>query len=95
MEFQIKLMIKPIRNNILAKAFKEDAFSNGGIIVPESYRKDGDKVEILAVGNGTKKRPMNLSPGIAYKIHKSGTPVEYNGEKYLILDQAHILALEK
>lgn len=94
MEFQINIMIKPIRNNILVKAFKEDAFSNGGIIVPESYRKDGDKVEILAVGNGTKKRPMNLSPGVAYRIHNAGTLVEHDGERFYILDQAHIIALE-
>lgn len=87
-------MIKPIKNNILVKAFKEDAFSNGGIIVPESFRKDGAKVEILAVGGGTKKRPMNLQPGIGYRIQNAGTPVEYMGEKYYILDQAHILAVE-
>lgn len=92
-EYQIN-MIKPIRNNILVKAFKEDAFSNGGIIVPESFRKDGSKVEILSVGDGTKKRPMNLHPGIAYRISGAGTPIDYNGEKYYILDQAHILAIE-
>lgn len=87
-------MIKPIRNNILVKVFKEDLFSTGGIIVPESYRKEGSKVEILAVGNGTKKKPMTLSPGIAYRIQSAGTPIDYNGEKYYILDQANIIALE-
>lgn len=87
-------MIKPVKNYILVRAFKEDALSLGGIIVPESYRNDGSKVEILAVGSGTKKRPMTLSPGIGYRIKNAGTQIDYNGEKYYLLDQAHILALE-
>jgi co-chaperonin GroES (HSP10) len=87
-------MIKPIKNYILAKAFKEDSLSMGGIIVPESYRKDGSKVEILAVGEGTVSRPMAIKPGLGYRIKGAGDEIEYNNEKYYLLDQAHIIALE-
>lgn len=87
-------MIKPIRNYVLAKAFKEDSISRGGIYIPETARGDGSKIEILDVGNGTKKRPMNIRKGIAYRILGSGTPIEHNGEKYYLLEQNTILAYE-
>lgn len=87
-------MIKPIRNNVLFKAFKQDATSMGGIIVPESYRKDGCKVEILAVGDGTKKQAMTLKPGIAYRIHEAGQPFIYEGETVYLGHQNIFLAQE-
>ena len=92
-EFQTN-MIKPIRNNVLFRAFKEDAVSFGGIIVPDSVRKDGSRVEILAVGNGTPKRPMKLSPGIAYRIQGSGQAIDIDGETLYIVDENAILARE-
>jgi chaperonin GroES len=89
-------MIKPIRNNVLFKAFKEDAMSYGGIIVPESVRKDGCKVEIIAVGDGTPKRPMRLKPGsIAYRIQNAGQELEFEGNKYYLIDENAILATEE
>ena len=87
-------MIKPIKNNILFRPFKEDAMSYGGIIVPESFRKDGSRVEILAVGSGSKKRPMKLKPGIGYRILQAGQPFEYDGQTVYLGDQNIIIAAE-
>lgn len=88
-------MIKPIKNNVVVKAFKDDAISVGGIIIPESYRIDGSKVEIVAVGNGTPKKPMKLEAGrIGYRIFGAGMPIVHEGEKYYILEDNAILALE-
>lgn len=86
-------MIKPIRNQVLVKAMKEDEMSSGGIIVPESFRKDGSKVEIVAVGNGTKDKPMMLQPGmVGFRVSEWGTPVEDDGVLYYLMDQDAILA---
>lgn len=86
-------MIKPIRNQVLVKAFKEDEMSSGGIIVPESMRKEGSKVEIIAVGNGTPSRPMRLKPGMTgFRVKDWGVPVEDNGELYYLMDEEAILA---
>jgi len=88
-------MITPIRNQVLVKAIKEDEVSSGGIIVPDSYRKDGAKVEVMAVGNGTIKRPMTLTPGmIGFRVKEWGVPVEDNGEMYYLMDQEAILAID-
>lgn len=86
-------MIQPIRNQVLVKAMKLDEVSAGGIIVPEYLRKDGSKVEVIAVGNGTKNKPMNLKPGmIGFRVSDWGTPVEDNGNLYYLMDQDAILA---
>lgn len=86
-------MIKPIRNQVLVKAFKEDEVSAAGIIVPESYRKHGCRVEIIDVGNGTKNRPMKLKKGeIGFRVKDWGVPVEDNGELYYLMDDKAILA---
>lgn len=86
-------MIKPIRNQVLVKAFKEDEVSAGGIIVPESLRKYGCRVEIIDVGSGTKNRPMKLKKGeIGFRVKDWGVPVEDNGELYYLMDDKAILA---
>lgn len=86
-------MIRPIRNQVLVRAFKDDEQTAGGIIVPESLRKDGSRVEIVAVGNGTADRPMFLKPGmIGFRVSDWGVPVEDNGETFYLMDDKAILA---
>lgn len=86
-------MIQPIRNQVLVKAMKEDEVSAGGIIVPEYLRKDGAKVEIVAVGDGTSHKPMTLKPGmIGFRVDNWGTPVEDDGNLYYLMHQDAILA---
>jgi chaperonin GroES len=88
-------MIQPIRNNVLVKCFEVSNISDGGILVPDSFKKDSNKVRIIAVGDGTKKRPMKLKSGdIAYRVRDWGTEVTDNGEKYFIMDDQAIIALQ-
>lgn len=88
-------MVKPIRNQVLVRAFKEDEVSAMGIIVPDSYRKDGCKVEIIEVGSGTKRRPMKLKKGeIGFRVKDWGVPVEDNGELFYLMEDVAILATE-
>jgi chaperonin GroES len=86
-------MIQPIRNNVLVKCFAGDSISEGGIIVPDAFKKDSNKVEIVAVGNGTKKKPMRLKKGdIGYRVKDWGTEVIDNGQKYYLMDDSAIIA---
>lgn len=86
-------MIQPIRNQVLIKMFLEEEISKGGIIVPDSYRSESDKGEIIAVGNGTKKTPMQFKGGeIVFRVHEWGEPIIENGEKYYLMEQNSILA---
>jgi len=87
-------MIQPIKNNILVRLFESPEITDGGLIVPESCRKDSDKVQVIEVGSGTTKRPMKLKKGdIGFRVHAWGTPVEENGNTYYIMDETAIIAL--
>lgn len=86
--------MQPVNQNILVKPFQSDNISEGGIIVPDSYKKDSNKVEVVAVGNGTTLRPMRRKVGeIGYRVKDHGVEILVNGEKHFILDQSWIIAL--
>jgi len=88
-------MAQPIRNQVMVKAFEGDSVSQFGIIVPDSFKKDSNRVAIVAVGKGTKARPMNLKAGqIGYRVMDWGLPFEENGEKFYVMDADAILAVE-
>lgn len=88
-------MIQPIRNNVLVKPLGKQQQSTGGILVPESYQKDSNRVEVVAVGNGTKGNPMPLKPGmIGYRVQDWGTPIEENGTTYYLMEASAILCTD-
>lgn len=86
-------MIRPIKDNVLIKPFLADEKSVGGIIVSEAHRGLSDKCEVIAVGNGTKKVPMNWKPGdIAFRVHACGDEIIIDGEKYFIVKSNWLIA---
>jgi len=87
-------MIQPILNQVLVRPLEADNISEGGIIVPDSCKKDSNKVQIVAVGNGSKKKPMNRKVGeIGYRVKDNGVEVLVDGIKHFLLDQSWIIAL--
>lgn len=87
-------MIQPIRNNVLVKPFLIEEKTEAGLIVPESCRGESDKVEVVAVGTGTKDKPMKLRAGdIGFRVKGWGQPVKDNGVTYYLMDASAILSL--
>jgi chaperonin GroES len=85
--------MKPIKNQILFKPFLIEEKTEGGIFVPDSFRVESDKGEIVEVGRGTKNRPMYLKKGqIGFRVHKWGTLVEKDGESFYLMEDNAILA---
>lgn len=88
--------MQPIKNQIVFKPFIKSGVTQGGLFVPDSYRNELDKGEIVKVGKGTKERPMPFKPGdIAYRVHNWGTPYKEKEETFYLMDSNAILALEK
>lgn len=86
-------MIQPIKDNVLVKPFLSDNVSDGGIIVPDSMKKPSNKVRVVAVGNGTKRLPMNWKEGdIAFRIKDCGDEVIVDGELYFIVKSNWLIA---
>ncbi len=86
-------MIKPILNNVVVKPFPSDEKSEGGIIVSEAHRAVSQKMLVIAVGDGTKKHPMNFSIGdTAFRVKDCGDEVLINGERHFIVKSNWLIA---
>jgi len=86
-------MIIPIKDNVVIKPFASDDKSSGGIIVSEAHREVSNKVKVIAVGNGTKKYPMNWKPGdIAFRVKDCGDEIIIDGERCFIVKSNWLIA---
>ncbi len=86
--------IKPLADRVLIKPAPAEEKTAGGIIIPDTAKEKPLQGEVLAVGNGTKDEEMVLKTGDTVLYGKySGTEVELDGEKYLIMRQSDVLAV--
>ena len=66
----------------------------GGIIIPDTAKEKPQHGTIVAAGNGTKDEEMVLKEGDEVLYGKySGTELEVEGTKYLIMRQSDVLAV--
>jgi len=88
--------IQPLADRVLVKAAAAETQTASGIIIPDSAKEKPLRGEVLAVGNGTKDEEMVLKAGDQVLYGKyAGTELELDGEKYLIMRQADVLAILK
>ena len=81
--------IRPLADRVLIKPAAAEEKTLGGIIIPDSAKEKPLKGEIVAVGNGTKDE---VGDNVLYGKY-AGTEIELDGEKYLIMRQADVLAI--
>lgn len=88
------MTIKPLADRVLVKPAPAEEKTVGGIIIPDTAKEKPLQGKVLAVGNGTKDEAMVLKEGDTVLYGKySGTEVELDGEKYLIMRQSDVLAI--
>ena len=86
--------IKPLADRVLVKPAPAEEKTAGGIIIPDTAKEKPLQGEVLATGNGTKDEEMVLKAGDKVLYGKySGTEVEFDGGKYLIMRQSDVLAV--
>ena len=86
--------IKPLADRVLVLPAPAEEKTIGGIIIPDSAKEKPLKGTVIAVGNGTKDEEMVVNPKDTVLYGKyAGTELEWEGEKYLIMRQADILAI--
>ena len=82
--------IKPLADRVLVLP----AEKVGGIIIPDTAKEKPQHGTIVAAGNGTKDEEMILKEGDEVLYGKySGTELEVEGTKYLIMRQSDVLAV--
>lgn len=86
--------IKPLADRVLIKPAPAEEKTIGGIIIPDTAKEKPLQGEVIAAGNGTKDEAMVLQAGDTVLYGKySGTEIEHEGEKYLIMRQSDVLAI--
>ena len=85
--------IKPLADRVLVLPAQAEE-KVGGIIIPDTAKEKPLKGNVVAVGEGTKDEPMILKEGDEVLYGKySGTELELEGVKYLIMRQSDVLAV--
>lgn len=85
--------IKPLADRVLVLPAQAEE-KVGGIIIPDTAKEKPQHGTIVAAGNGTKDEEMVLEEGDEVLYGKySGTELEVEGTKYLIMRQSDVLAV--
>ena len=85
--------IKPLEDRVLVLPAQAEE-KVGGIIIPDTAKEKPQHGTIVAAGNGTKDEEMILKEGDEVLYGKySGTELEIEGTKYLIMRQSDVLAV--
>ena len=87
--------IKPLADRVLIlPAAAEEKV--GGIIIPDTAKEKPFHGTVVPAGNGTKDEEMILKEGDEVLYGKySGTELEHEGKKYLMMRQSDVLAIIK
>jgi len=91
--------IKPLGDRVLVEAVEEKEIKKGGIIIPDTAKEKPMESVVVALGTGKtddngKTHALNVKAGdVVYYGKYSGTDVEVNGEKFVILRESDILGI--
>jgi len=85
--------VKPLADRVLVLPAQAEE-KVGGIIIPDTAKEKPQHGKVVATGNGTKDEEMVLKEGDEILYGKySGTELEFDGTKYLIMRQGDVLAV--
>ena len=89
------MKIQPLADRVLVQPQEAEEKTAGGIIIPDTAKKERPiEGKVLAVGQGTKDEEMVLKVGDKVLYGKySGSELEHDGKKYLIMKQSDVLAV--
>lgn len=91
--------IKPLHDRVIVKRIEEGEQVRGGIIIPDSAKEKPQEGEVIAVGEGKyqedgSRQALDVKAGDRVLFGKySGSEIEIDGEKVLIMREDEILGI--
>lgn len=86
--------IKPLADRVLIEPAAAETQTASGLFIPDNAKEKPQKGTVVAVGNGTKDEPLTVKVGDTVIYGKySGTELNLDGNDYLIMREADILAI--
>ena len=93
------IKLKPLADRVIVKQTEAEEKTKSGIVLPDSAKEKPTKGKVIAVGPGRlneKGKPMEVGVRVGDTVwygKYSGTDVEVDGEKFVILRESDILGV--
>jgi len=93
------MKLKPLQDRVIVKQSEAEEKTASGIVLPDSAKEKPTRGKVIAVGPGKlddKGKPMEIglrANDTVYYGKWSGTEVEVNGEKFVILKESDVLGV--
>ncbi|MBO8456931.1 MAG: co-chaperone GroES [Spirochaetes bacterium] len=87
------MKVKPLADRVLVKVEKTEAKTAGGIIIPDTVTQEKTQTGVVeAVGTDSEKILVSVGQKVMYDKY-SGVQIKIDGEEYLILKMADVVAV--
>ena len=93
------MKLKPLQDRVIVKQSEAEEKTRSGIVLPDSAKEKPTQGKVIAVGPGKlddKGAPMTIglkTGDTVYYGKYSGTDVEIDGEKFVILRESDVLGV--
>ncbi|AEF82360.1 co-chaperone GroES [Leadbettera azotonutricia] len=86
------MKVKPLADRVMVKLEKSEAKTAGGIIIPDTAQEKTQQGTVVEVGDDKEVIKVKAGQKVMYDKY-AGTQVKIDGNEYLILKMADILAV--
>ncbi len=88
------MTVKPLSDRVLVLPNPAEEKTAGGLYIPDTAKEKPLAGKVIAVGPGTAEVKMEVAVGDTVLYGKyAGTEIHIDGEDYLIMKQADIMAI--
>jgi len=93
------MKLRPLADRVIVKQSEAETKTASGIVLPDSAKEKPTKGKVISVGPGKRDdngKPMEIGVRTGDTIYYgkySGTDIEVNGEKFVILRETDILGI--
>jgi chaperonin GroES len=93
------MKLRPLQDRVIVKQHDAEEKTKSGIVLPDTAKEKPTKGKVIAVGPGKlddKGKAMELGVRVGDTVYYgkySGTDVEVNGEKFVILRESDLLGV--
>ncbi len=98
-EKELSVKIRPLDDRVVVEPVEAEEKTAGGIVLPDTAKEKPTRGKVVAVGPGKLDdagKPMEIGLRVGDTVYYgkySGTDVEIDGEKFVILREADILGV--
>jgi len=93
------MKLKPLQDRVIVRQSDAEEKTKSGIVLPDSAKEKPTKGKVIAVGPGKlddNGKPMELAVRVGDTVYYgkySGTDVEIDGQKFVILRETDLLGV--